>query len=238
MSKLLTFKWIAYDSRLLQSNVRQSFTLFNANHKVGDNETKQYENEMVSWLVAQRSFRELLLGELEMPFFTNVFCQLKKPFITTHNNKPGDIDILLINPQEPAYSIAIECKKVNVTTSLGSDKINKIDKIKGAINQTESLLEMGFHKVYLAIITGSYGAENTDVNYFYRGMGEQYFHKLYDFPDREKLDSRVGLIFVEVILPTGNSLNHTVVLCLCIDKFAKEQEQSRKITENIKLISY
>lgn len=193
---------------------------------------------MVSWFVAQRSFWELLLGELEMPFFTNVFCHSKKPIITTHNNKPGDIDILLINPQEPAYSIAIECKKVNISTSLGSEKINKINNIKGAINQTKGLLEMGFHKVYLAIITGCYGAENTDGNYFYRGMGEQNYQKLYDFPDRENPDSRVGLIFVEVIQPTGNSLNHTGVLCLCIDKFAKEHEQSRKITEKIKLISF
>lgn len=234
MGKLLKFKWVAYDSKLLQPNILQSFTLFNTNNKIGENEARQFENEMVGWLVSQHSFRELLLGELEMPFFTNVFCQLKKPFITTHNNKPGDVDILLINPQEPTYSIAIECKKVNVTTSLDSEKVNKIDKIKGAINQTKGLLEMGFHKVYLAIITGSHGAENTDVNYLYRGIGEQNFQKLYDFPDRENLDSRVGLIFIEVIQPTGNSLDHTGVLSLCVDMFAKGQEQSRRITENIK----
>jgi hypothetical protein len=234
LSKLLNFKWVASDSQLIQPSEKQKLSFFIENTGNAINDAVQKESMIVKWLVSQECFKSMLLNELDLPDCTKFYKNLTKPFITTPYNNPGDLDILLINPDQPQNSIAIECKKVNVFKYSGQDKINKINKVKKSVKQTKGLLEMGFYNVYLAVIIGTFGSKHTEANLLYRGIGEQKFQELYDFPDRENLDSRVGIMFVEVVQPTGNSLNQTGIISLCIDRFAEKQEQSKSITENVK----
>ncbi|MCI0448209.1 MAG: hypothetical protein L0Y79_00285 [Chlorobi bacterium] len=234
MEKKIKFSWVAFDSAVLQSGIEQSFTFFNSETNIGENEVRKWENDFLNLLIKKSSFRELLLGELFLPFTTKFFTHIRQPFITYHNHKPGDIDLLLVDPYKPESAIAIECKKVNVTTSIGSESVNKREKIRNAVSQVKGLIGMGFSKVYLMVLIGSYGADKLDVNYLYRGIRDESFKKVYNFPDREYLDDRAGIIFVEIVQPTGVSINYRGVFLVGIDRYAQEQAQPKDITLKIK----
>lgn len=230
----MTFKSIAYDSSVIESNKQQNFSLFNNEYEAGENEARRDEILTSQWLAKNKSFKELLFAELEIPFYSSLKLNVTRPIINSPYHVPGDVDMIIVNPDEPNHSIAIEFKKVNVIVTHESEKINKIEKIKRAINQTNGLLELGFHKVYLAVVAGSFGAKNTKVNFLYRGMTDETFQKVYDFPDRENLDDKVGLIFIEIIQPTLNPLDYTGMINICIENIAKEQDQPKELTNKIK----
>lgn len=236
MNKHILFKSIAYDSRQLVSNKKQFFSFFNENFSSQINEAIETEPIMVNWLASHGSFKSLLTGELKIPFDTKMYPNVKEPFISSYHNNPGDIDLLLIEPTNPKDSIAIECKKVNVTKYSKLDEYNKINKIKKSVKQTKGLLGMGFSQVYLAIIVGTYGANYTEANFLYRGIDDQTFHEVFNFPDKENLNDRVGIMYIEIVQTTGNSLNFSGMINLGIERLAIKQEQSNKITDKIKVL--
>jgi len=78
----------------------------------------------------QPCFRELVLNELNLPFYSVIPPNIKEPLIKSPNNNPGDIDILIFDKDYTSHVVAIECKMVNVEKQSGLDKINKVHKIK------------------------------------------------------------------------------------------------------------
>ena len=220
MPKRLKFYSTMYDSVQLSNNSTGTYSLFNQNNDTGDNETKKHEPEMVEWLASKPFFRSLICSGLQIPFYSNFYTNIKKPIITKGNNKPGDIDILIFDRNYPNRSIAIECKKINVKLDKdGNDNVNKIKKIQDCKYQIKGLLELGFHKCFLAVIIANNGMEYEKVNYFARNITDQSFREVYKFPGRDEIDKRAGIIFIDLIQPTGESLNNRGVLSICVDKY-------------------
>ena len=238
MSKLLKFNTIIYDSKKLTEEVEQTFSFFSLNNSYSNyvNETRQDEAVIVNWFIYQPSFRKILLNELKLPFYSVIRPNIKEPIIKSPYNNPGDIDILIFDKDQPNRAVAIECKMVNVEKQPGKDKPNKINKIKKAVKQTKGLLDMGFHKVYLAIIIATYGVNSLNTNFLSRGMDVETFQKVYNFQHRENLDDRVGVIFIEIVQPSNNSINLSGVIGVCLEKPAGEQEQSLSITQGVSYI--
>src|SRR5580658_9284009 len=83
------------------------------------------------------------------PLFKKDFCQkffpdapnvrhylgLQAPF-TKSGDKPGDIDVLLFNPDQPHQAAAFEAKRLKIETSEdGTIKINRASEIAHGIHQ-------------------------------------------------------------------------------------------------------
>jgi hypothetical protein len=234
MSKLLTFHTIAYDTTLLSSEIN-NFILFNHNELKGESDRQKSESIITKWLFSKADFREMFFSLLNIPFYTKCGFEIKEPLISNHNSLPGDVDVLLFNDNQINESIAIEVKKVKYFfNQKGNEKVNKIYDIRDGIGQTKGLLEIGFHQVYLVIIIVSDGRNIKWNNYIFRGISGEQFQQVYDFPDRENLNENIGLIFIEIVQPTGLSIDKTGVIGICIDKSSQKQEQSKILTFKIK----
>ena len=235
MPKRLKFYSTMYDSVQLTSNSPGKYSLFNDNNDTGYNETRKHEPEMVEWLTSKSFFRSLMCSVLRIPFYSTFNTNIRKPIITKAHSKPGDIDILISDRNYPNRSIAIECKKINVELDNdGNDNVNKIKKIQDCKYQIKGLLELGFHKCFLAVIIANNGMKYEKVNYFARNITDQSFQEVYKFPGREEIDKRAGIIFIDLIQPTGESLNNRGVLSICVDKYAVSQVQSEALTQKIR----
>lgn len=178
--------------------------------------------------------RNLLLTELEIkqnPFYK---LAVKEPIINDQKEKPGDIDILICKTQEPHKAIAIECKRVKVTTvDMENDKVNKISNVGNGVQQANSLCKLGFHRTYLAILVEVAGKNRKEYNILSRGSSPVTLEKVYDFPYRDNLHKDVGVIFIEITQPTGKHIDNMVIVGICIDKEAGQIEQSSNLTNRI-----
>jgi hypothetical protein len=236
MKNSLLFKFIVFDSvRLLSESPLHSVPFFTDNSSCNtDSVTGIEEQQIARWLFEQSMARNLLLTELaikQKPFYK---LAVKGPIINGQKEKPGDIDILICEIQEPHKAIAIECKRVKVTTmDIENDKVNKISNVGNGVQQANSLRELGFHRTYLAILIETAGGNRKEYNILYRGSSLITLEKVYDFSYRDNLHKDVGVIFIEITQPTGKYINNMAVVGICIDKEAGWIEQSSNLTNRI-----
>lgn len=97
--------------------------------------------------------------------------------------------------------------------------------------QRESL---AFHRNYLLIIGQVFGRNFTRENTLFRKARPETQEQIYEFQHRESLHEDVGIIFVEIVQPTGKSYKQQVNVCICIDKEAARLEQRADLTNRIK----
>lgn len=234
MKKKLLFHTIVYDSVLLSKELKK-YIMFTHNEIEGESDRNKSEQIIIKWLFSKPAFREIFYPLLNISYDSNVRFDVKSPIIPNPNRTPGDIDIMLFNWGQIEKTVAIEVKKVKyICEPDGRERLNKVHDIKDGVSQTKGLLEMGFYQTYLAVIIVSDGRNIILNNYVFRGISRECFQEVYDFQDRENLNDRVGLIFIEIVQPTSVSVNNTGVIGVCIDREAIKQEQSKDLTERLK----
>lgn len=233
MKRLLQFKQIYYDSQSIGGKTTVSF--FNENDENDESVTSMSEDQAVKWLFQFKEFRHLFINE----FFGNTdtiktYYGLTEPF-TTRNKKPGDIDLLLVNPNRPDKSIAFECKRVKAVTIENSNaKINNVEKIRNGVIQANKYQSLGFHQSYLMIILLDDGKLSKTPNVLFRETNKDLLKKMYDIPWNEPLNNDVGIIFIKVNQTTGIDINLSGGIGFCIDKLAQPLEQTSSMTNKIK----
>jgi hypothetical protein len=225
----------------------ESFILFNEDPGMNDKSaTERDEKRIVTWLFHQQQWaKQLILQELGVTLDSFISTEVTNPF-TQPNKKPGDIDVLIFEPHYPNQAIAIECKKVSVVAeNTKKDIVHKVEKIGKGVSQANALRELGFFQTYIAIITVVDGRQRSDYNTLHRGIGEsshdthlgaqthKTLKRIYEFPRREDLHKDIGIIFIEIVQPTGKSLDEKFGVCVCIDERAKPQDQSSSQTNKI-----
>jgi len=159
---------------------------------------------------------------------------LTEPF-TQKNKKPGDIDLLLVDTDNPDKAIAFECKRVKaVSLENQTAKVNNTGKIKHGVLQVNKYQKLGFHQTYLMIILLDDGRNYKTPNTLFRSSANiDELKQLYDLPFNEPLNNDTGVIFIIVNQPTGKDINLTGAIGFCLDKFAELHEQKKSLTNKI-----
>lgn len=238
MRKSLEFKVITYDKRTVPASIHaEASETFFTDHldSTSASVTKREETEITSWLLTHQLAKPLILGEIT-PRYNNPCIRfgVQHPIITTPNKKPGDIDVLVWDPPNPHQAVAIECKRVKVTAiDTDQDTVNKIQGIGGGVAQANAMKELGFFSNYLAIFILVDGRLRTEYNVVHRGASDQTFHQIYEFPYRGQLSPDVGILFVEIIQPTGKVVDTMGYIGVALDRASVHGPQPTSLTNKI-----
>ncbi|MBI4378905.1 MAG: hypothetical protein HY578_07405, partial [Nitrospinae bacterium] len=175
-----------------------------------------------------------LYRELEIEQIRLFKLEVKEPIVSDPNKKPGDIDILFYDKNNPYNAIAIQGKRIKaIVEKSGCEKINKIGDIKDAVLQANAMRDMGFFNSYLALFIEVDGREREETNFLSRGLSDQNFKRIYDFSHRDKLHNDVGVIFIEIVQPIDRLINKAGMICICVDKKAIPMNQPTNLTNRI-----
>jgi len=233
MNRSIVFKTLFYDSQAIENSLQISF--FTESEEENESVTAMTEDQAVRWLLKEGQFRNFFLGE----FFKNAseiksYFGLKEPF-TSRNQKPGDIDLLLVDPKRPDQGYAFECKRVKaLTINGGLSKVNNAEKVKHGVIQANKYQSLGFYKSFLMLILLDDGRNNKHENTFFRNTVSDQVDYIYDIPWNEPLNEDVGIVFIRVNQPTGKHINKMGRIGYCIDKHAIPLEQTTTMTNKIK----
>jgi hypothetical protein len=178
--------------------------------------------------------RELIGQHLGLPDRGRHFFSVTRPVIPPRCSKPGDVDWLCVDPEQPHPAMAAECKRVKVVALRdGSDHVNKIVSL-GDGTKANSLASLGFHRTFLVVLIVVDERARTEHNVVSRGMAETTFHRIYDFPQRDSLNAEVGVVYIEVVQPSLRSVNIMAQIGVCVDQQAKPREQATELTNLIR----
>lgn len=240
MIKPLIFHKVTIDTHEFQEGVFVPkgvvIQFFNASFDSDQSDvTKQNEEEIIRWLLHTR-FRNLLLDRLAVGPDVFIDQAVRQPVIENTQGKPGDIDILICPFRRPDIAIAIQCKPVIVKAlnEEDDDDVKKLGRIPDLVEQSyRQRNTYGFHRNYLAILIKVDGRKKMKYNSLFRGPNPDTFQSIYEFPDREKVHKDVGIIFIEIVQPTGKSFELNVDIGVCVDVEAARLEQNDSLTNRI-----
>lgn len=238
MERVLTFHTVCYDRlRILPGEERPIYRAFDPDSP-GDapSVVSMTEEEMTKWICRTEITRKLLFDQFQVEGSSRVYLSVRDPIISDSNTKPGDIDVLIL-PSDPRRAIAIEVKRVKVVaidSEAGiTDKKNKIQELGAGVSQVNALARMGFSQTYLAVLIQVDGRQRTSENLLFRGPLEETLRCVLDFPRRESLDERVGVVFLLVGQPSGKNLDQAAEFGVCVDHQPAIQEQPVGLNERL-----
>lgn len=159
------------------------------------------------WLFAESQGRRLLIPKLDLsPTSYSVFS-VRDPVVRSGDGPPGDIDVLVIDPDAPQHATAIECKRLKVRAGTFETLLpGKLQGLRKGVHQANGLLAMGFHRTFLAILVVTDGRERDAFNFAFRGLTPELVRAVDTFPDRERLEDAVGLVFIEITQPIDKDI--------------------------------
>lgn len=144
MQRQMIFRQSYYDSQVLTG--ANEIPFFRESEENSESVTTMTEDQAVKWLINSFSFRKTFIESFfEKSQNVYSFFGIKEPFVIV-GKKPGDVDILLFDKERPDKAIAIECKRLKVT-SVGSPlpKVNNSKGIKHGVKQANGLQSLGFY---------------------------------------------------------------------------------------------
>ena len=230
----MIFKQQYYDAQKLDS--RTTYSFFTESDSNEESVTSMTEDIAVKWLFQNSSFGQFFIQSFfEKPSGVKSFFGLTEPF-TISGKKPGDIDLLLVDPERPDKAIAFECKRVKATSiDRDNSKVNNANGIKKGVIQANKYQSLGFHKSYLMIILLDDGRHFSDYpNTMMRNNNSESVENIYDIPWNENLHDDVGIVFVKITQPTGKHFNQMAGQGFCIDKNATLLQQTTAMTNKVK----
>lgn len=244
---MLLFRFLSFDTRrfppsgLLSPPIRFYEDPNTIPHRISNEPevaplVRRFEDPLLRWLLESPA-RALFLSAFRDPPVNFVACSVRKPLICAPNQKPGDIDLLLCDRDRPPLAIAVQAKAVKVTAlSWEEDKINRLQDLRDAVVQANRTRQLGFHQTYLAVLILSDARERRHHNIPARKSTEGSFRRIWEFPGREDLDDRVGLIFVEITQPTERGIELMATVGVAKGKSAIPQDQRSSITDAVGLL--
>jgi len=222
-----------YDSVPLNSH-DTTYSFFTESDSRDSTVTGMTEETAIKWLISNPHFRNAFISDFfDNPSAIKEFYGLQRPF-TDPNKVPGDIDLLLVDPFQPQYSIAFECKRVKAISTDTGSKVNNVQAIKKCVRQANAYRELGFYQTYLTIILLDDGRAMTTPNTMFRYGNSPAIECIYNIPWQEPLHEDVGIIYIKVNQTTGKSIELSGSVGFCIDKTANYLEQTTKMTSQIR----
>jgi len=236
MTHYLTFRCIAYDTGNIPPFISKGYSIdyFKDVREGAQSISNEEEKQIIRWFFEQPLLKQTFYEELGIERTVPFKLEVKEPIISNPNKKPGDIDILICDKNRPHEAIAVEGKRIKAIVEKSSyEKANKIGDIKHAVLQANAMRNMGFYNSYLVLFVEVDGRERKETNFFFRGLSDKNFKRVYDFPQRDKLQNDVGVIFIEIVQPIDRSVNSSGMVCICVDEKAKPMSQPTNLTNRI-----
>lgn len=242
MKKHLVFDYIA--THRLHFNGDQnisketSYNLFTPEDSgIEDKVIDKNEEQILKWFMNSEGGKFLLA---KLGFTNKVYCSFSVREPVVKNSSYSDIDLILCELNLPQFSIGIQCKRVKVESMIYNkegekqEEINKLSDIKKAVVQVNKQREhTAFHRNYLLILSQIFGRNFTQENTLFRKPSQETQRRIYEFPQKESLNEDVGIIFVEIVQPTGETFRNRTNIGICIDKEAARIDQTSILTKSI-----
>jgi len=199
----------------------------------------------VKWLVNNLQARLLLWDQLRR--FPDAFfaTEVKDPF---YGPREGDIDLLVCNPGAPHQAVALECKRLKVeVVDDGTDWINKLEEVGEGVRRAKKLYEQfSFFQTYFAVISAIDAANRTNLNIPCNGITSESvpnwdtstttFRNIVQFPRREELPTEIGIVFIELVQPSGRRFEQQGTLRICVHYPATTRPQRTADTRKVELL--
>ncbi len=234
MQRWLGFRFVSFDTRTVFPGPHWTEFFIDENHPGHRNITATGEEETLRWILRSPA-KNLLLNELQIVANPFAAYSVGKPLIEDPQKKPGDIDLLLCDPQTPNCALALQGKRVKVTAEgPDNDKINKLEKLGDAVVQSNGTRDLGFHRTYLAVLIGADSRLRQQIPVQARLANSGTFQRIYDFPQRDSLHDDVGVVFIEISQPTGKNFDETAIVAVAVDREAARLEQRAIMTDKVR----
>ena len=201
--------------------------------------TSLAEKDIVTWIFDNSVRRNFILK----PFSLQLDCQIEDikyykevtdPFII-NGEKPGDIDLLIVNSLKPNQAIGIEVKRVKASVkNIKNENLTKLKSASIGVKQANRIHKIiGFYLSYLMIIVEIDAVEQKATNMFMKNLVQKQFHDLIIQFDESEIHENVGVIYVFATQPTGKNFNDMYILEIGFGKKAKPNEQKYDLTEKV-----
>jgi len=240
MKEFVIFNSIVMAASLITPQTQGKINLFDdTNAYCLSNITDLPETELIHLLMANDGFRSFIFRTLGMSPTAFYKIRVTKPIIDNPYKKPGDVDLLICDRNNPSQAIAFEGKRIKVETIDEQDEIiRKLDgkNIVEGVKQARGLRDYGFYNTYLTLLVETDGRNRTKYNEFSRHSNEITLGKLYDFPYRDKLYQEIGIIIIEIVQPTRKHYSEISQVNVGIVKEAKPLQQPVELTNKIRFL--
>ncbi|MBI4527863.1 MAG: hypothetical protein HY695_29055 [Deltaproteobacteria bacterium] len=174
-----------------------------------------------------------MLDELSLSLTAASYAEVRSPFITNPNKKPGDIDLLLCEGGSPNQAVAVEWKRVKIRAIDGTERINRLEALGGAETQTTALFHLGFCRTYLGVVAITDGRANDAQNFIFRGTSDTTYRRIIEFAGGLSLPEGVGLVYMEIVQPVQRAISEAGVLSVAVAREAKHRAQTADLTARV-----
>jgi len=238
-NKSVTIRSIVYDTVSLKPG-SVIYEFFQDDYSTKDERVNSIlERELVKFLFDPfyRFYEYLIYEELGISNSYIPFYEKSQPIIENANEKPGDIDLILVDKSQVGNSLGFQVKRFK--GFIDADGINKVkfSNIEEGIIQVNKMFEKyKFYKNYLMLIVANDGMNNTKDSFLFRQVKGPEIKPLYSMSTYENLKEGIGLFIVEITQPTGKGIRKTGKIATKLLRDSKLNMQSKKMTNKIKLL--
>jgi hypothetical protein len=156
------------------------------------------EAELVRQLLADPHWREAIFGIRGMPDAPRVLQMVD--LRGAPGGFVGDADIVLVAPDQPSATTAIEVKRIKVGASAfdfgAPNKLHEYDK---AVEQANRLGRVGFSQVYLYVLVVVDSRRRNEGRYTYDGLTPELDAAIQARISLEHLSGPIGLVIHEFV---------------------------------------
>ena len=165
------------------------------------------EKALAKWLFTSPLVPRTVLEVLGFDAQCRVALEVNSSSFLGQRSLPGDIDVLVKHALRPNVTTAIEFKRVKIPARAFLTGLpNKIRDLEHGVHQANALRSLGFARVILLVAIVTDGRERSHVNWAYRGPTSGHLRRIRNFPGRDRLDSGVGLGFLEITQPADKPI--------------------------------
>jgi hypothetical protein len=233
------WKMMAIDTVKLESgktvyNFFQNHGFFESAESIGS----ETEKVIAEYLFTNRSVYDFIIEDLISDTgIYSIAMEIRKPLIDDQNERPGDIDVLLIPKGNESESIAVEVKCFKaITYSDQSTKVNKVNKILNANHQVNNYQKFGFHKIYFAIVLLDDARNDATPNQMLRSTKDSQVSNVFWEQSFDFIDESIGIVFIHISQVLNKSRTESLSLKTKVKREAKARSQNIRTTDKIRAI--
>jgi hypothetical protein len=189
------------------------------------------EADLVEWLFSQSAARIAVREELNLPSAAQPHYRVSTTTLTSGKIGPGDVDVLFVDNDHPAYSTALECKRLKVDAhSFITNEPGKLKELRKGVRQANGLLKLGFARSFLALLVTVDGRERPEGPQWFSKLTDELLRTVYDFPGKDRLHDGVGLLVCEITQPTDKPVDLAGAIGVKVTQPAAERAQLELVT--------
>lgn len=237
MEEPFLMRRICYDSVLLDS--RTKYDLFSDGDDMQESRVNnETESRIIEWFFRDnfKFFSYLFYEELSIPASYKPELEVSKP-IVNDNSKPGDIDILMLDPSKPQNSIAFQVKRIKGRVEKEKTVLKTSHITDGVLQTKQMYKKYRFHQSYLMLVVVLDAQHHSHSQQMFRHLS--YSDKketIYEHSGYGDLPESTGIYILEISQPSVNSIDRTGRISAKMIRKATPEEQFNRTTEDIKTL--